>query len=547
MRRWVSARTATAGRHRRAALVAATVLGGVLGVAGPLAATAGASAQGAASAPAGQSSSATPAAMIPSPKVVTPPPAHVVAPRGNRISGIYPVASNSVAPSTAGPAAPAAPVHRLSYPCNTTDLGGAGSCDPPLTQKTPTTGAVMGTASGQTTIYAIYWDPAGYGYTTNYQTLIDQYLTDVQDASATPGNAFSVATQYSATTGGHRVHVKYDVKFGGTTVVTTAFPPKTTTNCPTGGAFTTASVCITDAQLQTMLLKLVHHAAGTLTHLYLVYLPQHVETCSTATTCTSGAGGHAAFCGYHSEILGSTFVYGNMPFPANCDTTQAPNGTVKATTMISITAHEANESITDPTAGSSWITANEWEIGDLCAYVFGPAEGGTTGSYWNQTINGHHYLTQLMFNNEAWHATGTKNGCTGSITVPTASFTAPSTSRSGAPATFDASASTNPAAYYGSPLQYAWTWGDGSAAPASTTTSATHTYAAAGTYTVTLTVTDADGWSASSTSTVDVQPANHGYLEVASDGGLFAFGDAQFYGSMGGTPLNKPVVGIAAA
>ena len=38
---------------------------------------------------------------------------------------------------------------------------------------------------------------------------------------------------------------------------------------------------------------------------------------------------------------------------------------------------------------------------------------------------------------------------------------------------------------------------------------------------------------------------NTGYLEVASDGGLFAFGKAQFYGSMGGKPLNKPVVGLA--
>jgi hypothetical protein len=33
---------------------------------------------------------------------------------------------------------------------------------------------------------------------------------------------------------------------------------------------------------------------------------------------------------------------------------------------------------------------------------------------------------------------------------------------------------------------------------------------------------------------------------VASDGGIFSFGDAHFWGSMGGTPLNKPVVGMAA-
>ena len=37
-----------------------------------------------------------------------------------------------------------------------------------------------------------------------------------------------------------------------------------------------------------------------------------------------------------------------------------------------------------------------------------------------------------------------------------------------------------------------------------------------------------------------------GYWEVASDGGIFAFGDAGFYGSMGGTHLNRPIVGIAA-
>jgi hypothetical protein len=42
-----------------------------------------------------------------------------------------------------------------------------------------------------------------------------------------------------------------------------------------------------------------------------------------------------------------------------------------------------------------------------------------------------------------------------------------------------------------------------------------------------------------------VTPSGRGYWLVASDGGIFAYGDAQFYGSMGGRPLNLPVVGIA--
>jgi hypothetical protein len=37
-----------------------------------------------------------------------------------------------------------------------------------------------------------------------------------------------------------------------------------------------------------------------------------------------------------------------------------------------------------------------------------------------------------------------------------------------------------------------------------------------------------------------------GYWNVASDGGIFSFGDAHFYGSTGNIVLNKPVVGMAA-
>jgi hypothetical protein len=36
-----------------------------------------------------------------------------------------------------------------------------------------------------------------------------------------------------------------------------------------------------------------------------------------------------------------------------------------------------------------------------------------------------------------------------------------------------------------------------------------------------------------------------GYWMVASDGGIFSFGDAQFYGSTGALVLNKPIVGMA--
>ena len=42
-------------------------------------------------------------------------------------------------------------------------------------------------------------------------------------------------------------------------------------------------------------------------------------------------------------------------------------------------------------------------------------------------------------------------------------------------------------------------------------------------------------------------PTGGGYWEVASDGGLFAFGNAPFYGSMGGKKISAPIVQMIAA
>ena len=47
--------------------------------------------------------------------------------------------------------------------------------------------------------------------------------------------------------------------------------------------------------------------------------------------------------------------------------------------------------------------------------------------------------------------------------------------------------------------------------------------------------------------TISIEPiAAPGYWEVASDGGIFSFGGARFYGSTGSLHLNAPIVGMAA-
>jgi hypothetical protein len=40
---------------------------------------------------------------------------------------------------------------------------------------------------------------------------------------------------------------------------------------------------------------------------------------------------------------------------------------------------------------------------------------------------------------------------------------------------------------------------------------------------------------------------SNGYWLVGADGGIFSFGDAQFYGSMGAKPLVAPIVLMATA
>jgi glucose/arabinose dehydrogenase len=44
---------------------------------------------------------------------------------------------------------------------------------------------------------------------------------------------------------------------------------------------------------------------------------------------------------------------------------------------------------------------------------------------------------------------------------------------------------------------------------------------------------------------VDATPSGKGYVLAASDGGVFAFGDARFRGSMGGIALRRPIVDLA--
>ncbi|HEY6471539.1 MAG TPA: Ig domain-containing protein [Acidimicrobiales bacterium] len=74
---------------------------------------------------------------------------------------------------------------------------------------------------------------------------------------------------------------------------------------------------------------------------------------------------------------------------------------------------------------------------------------------------------------------------------------------------------------------------------------------AAGVYSIAVTATNGVSPDAHQTFTIHVAsapppppPPSHGYWLVGSDGGIFSFGSAQFYGSTGSLRLQRPVVGI---
>jgi hypothetical protein len=309
--------------------------------------------------------------------------------------------------------------HNLSDPANGT---------PPLLFHG---GPMMGTArTGPVVVTPIYWNPAGHPMTSTYSNILTGYLRDVAAASGTHTNVFSTLTEYSGSNG----TIRYRVALG-TPVNDTA--PLPANGCAVAGNDTTKiyadgtgyDSCIDDDQViaETDRVITARGLPRDLGHMYVLFLPKHVESCFFAGSTVSGGNfctiNHhksAAYCAYHSQSPTGA-VYGNMPFPiynsnagftcssdAVFPTVQTPNGDADADTEVSPTSHEIMEAITDPDTSTGWYDSSGFENGDECAYVFGATQG-TAGSFYNQVIGGHHYLTQEEFSNKDFAATG--GGC----------------------------------------------------------------------------------------------------------------------------------------
>ncbi len=292
-------------------------------------------------------------------------------------------------------------------------------------------GPVMMTPSTSPLVVTpIFWHPSGFSMATGYKSVITTYLKDVAAASGQNSNVYSVLNEYSGNNG--KIH--YSVKLGTPINDSTALPKNGCTLASKDKTKIYAdgsgySACLDDAQIRAAINRITkaHNRPHNLSHIYVLYLPKHVESCfiagSTTTksnACTINHQPSAAFCAYHSEAT-SNAVYANMPFPIyksgtglSCGTNgifgaiESPNSNPDADTVISPTSHEISEAITDPDTSSGWIDSTGFEIGDECNFVYGTPHG-TAGKLFNQTINGHHYLTQEEFSNNDFAITNA--GC----------------------------------------------------------------------------------------------------------------------------------------
>lgn len=342
-----------------------------------------------------------------------------MSPRSGHISGIVPAMGKCLTQSARQIASNEKKVHNTSDPAVGT---------PPLLFHG---GAVMMTAStGPLVVTPIFWNPSTFPMASSYKSLLTSYLNAVSVASGQNTNVFSTLNEYSGSNG----QINYSVTLGASVNDTGALPKSGCTVARTDKSRIYAdgtgySACLDDAQLQAEINR-VTTANGlphNLSHIYVLYLPKHVESCfnsgsttTSANACTINHQPSAAFCAYHSDATSSA-IYANMPYPiyqsstgftcgtdGNFGVVESPNNNPDGDVEISPTSHEMSESITDPDTQTGWFDSSGFENGDECAFVFGATQG-TSGALFNQTINNLHFLTQEEFSNKDFAITG--GGC----------------------------------------------------------------------------------------------------------------------------------------
>ena len=300
-------------------------------------------------------------------------------------------------------------VHIMPTPDKARQLAASGMLPSSSVPMTYHGGPVMTAA----TTYAIFWVPSNLqdgsatGMTLNYRNVVRAFLQLYPHHGLDNNN-----TQYYQTTGSQFIRFTTFVQNAGgfvTSYIDTAPYPSSGCSDPYTG-----SNCLSDGQIQaeTQRVMTLNGWTGGINKMYFMF------TSSGEGSCSGYSCAYSDYCAYHSYFGSTTnpVIYGNMPYadPAHCQVsgTPSPNGEAAADAAANVTSHELTEAITDPELNAWYGGDLGGEIGDLCAWNYGPNtwDGGNANQSWplsysNLYIFGHgpiyNFELQMEYDNHA--------------------------------------------------------------------------------------------------------------------------------------------------
>lgn len=225
-------------------------------------------------------------------------------------------------------------------------------------------GPVMG---GTVNVYAIFWEPTG-NVSASYNSLIERYFNDVNGSGLYNNN-----TQYTDSSG----DVPSNETLAATWVDNTPYPE--------------SPLLDSDIQNEVSNAQNANGWTSSNDNIFFVFLEANQNLCfdSSQSQCASNA-----FCAYHN-YFGTNTIYAAMPYAASfsCNPGSSPNND-DADQTINVTSHEQMEAATDPLL-NAWIDSGGQEIGDKCAWQFGPLNPDGSDVNWN----GDPYIVQQEWDN----------------------------------------------------------------------------------------------------------------------------------------------------
>ena len=150
-------------------------------------------------------------------------------------------------------------------------------------------------------VYAIFWEPPGYSFPSDYKAAVAKYFSGVAADSGRHTNVYSVSRQYGDSAGA----AGYNVTFSGAYTDTNAYPASACTNphpLEAGAPLQEGhSVCLTDGQIRSQLQTFIaqHGLPAGMGTIYYVLTPPGVAACLDG----GGATGHCSdFVGTIQEV-----------------------------------------------------------------------------------------------------------------------------------------------------------------------------------------------------------------------------------------------------